>query len=218
MLFFPISLLSIFSKILEKVGCNRLCTFLETNNILSGAQFGFRLGHSTVHPMVHFVNQVSKALNNKEHYIAIFCDRRKAFDSCDHEILLRKLSSVGIRGNTQAWFKNYLSNRQQFVTVAGFNSSLKEIRLGGPQGSILGPILFGTPTKRQVSKRQVSKRPVSKRLKRQVYKTSGLQNVRFTKRQVYKMSGLQNVRLQKSIHLYSVLVVGRNPLVLLQPC
>ncbi len=76
----------------------------------------------------------------------------------------------------------------------------------------------GTPTKRQVSKRQVSKRLVSKRLKRQVYTTSGLQNVMFTKCQVYKMSGLQNVRLQKSIHLYSVLVVGRNPLVLLQPC
>jgi hypothetical protein len=55
----------------------------------------------------------------------------------------------------------------------------------------------GTPTKRQVSKRQVSKRPVSKRLKRQVYKTSGLQNVRLTKCQVYKTSGLQNVRLRK---------------------
>jgi hypothetical protein len=55
----------------------------------------------------------------------------------------------------------------------------------------------GTPTKRQISKRQVSKRPVSKRLKRQVYKTSGLQNVRFTKRQVYKMSGLQNIRSSK---------------------
>jgi hypothetical protein len=66
----------------------------------------------------------------------------------------------------------------------------------------------GTPTKRQVSKRQVSKRPVSKRLKRQVYKTSGLQNVRFTKCQVYKTSGLQNVRLQKNIHIYSVLEVG----------
>ncbi len=59
-----------------------------------------------------------------------------------------------------------------------------------------------TPTKRQVSKRQVSKRPVSKRLKRQVYKTSGLPNVRFTKFQVYKTSGLQNVRLQKNIHVY----------------
>ncbi len=78
--------------------------------------------------------------------------------------------------------------------------------------------LLGTPTKRQVSKRQVLKRPVSKRLERQVYKTSGLQNVRFTKRQVYKTSGLQNVRLQKSIHLYYVLVVGGNPQVLLQPC
>ncbi len=55
----------------------------------------------------------------------------------------------------------------------------------------------GTPTKRQVSKLHVSKRPVSKRLKRQVYKTSGLQNVRFTKRQVYKMSGLQKVRFTK---------------------
>jgi hypothetical protein len=58
----------------------------------------------------------------------------------------------------------------------------------GPKGS--AGTLRGTPTKRQVSKRQVSKRPVSKRLKRQVYKTSGLQNVRFTKRQVYKTSGL----------------------------
>ncbi len=65
----------------------------------------------------------------------------------------------------------------------------------------------GTPTKRQVSKRQVSKSLVSKRLKRQVYKTSGLQNVRSTKRQVYKTSGLPNVRLQNNIHVYSVLVL-----------
>jgi hypothetical protein len=76
----------------------------------------------------------------------------------------------------------------------------------------------GTPTKRQVSKRQVSKCLVSK-----TSETSGLQNVRFTKRQVYKMSGLQNVRsskrpVAKNIHLYSVLVVGGNPQVLLQPC
>jgi hypothetical protein len=56
---------------------------------------------------------------------------------------------------------------------------------------------YGTPTKRQVSNRQVSKRPVSKRLKRQVCKTLGLQNVRFTKCQVHKTSGLQNVRLPK---------------------
>ncbi len=90
----PISLLSCFSKILEKVVCNRLCSFLETHSILSGAQFGFRPGHSTIHPMLHFVNHVSTDLNNKEHTIAIFCDLRKAFDSCDHKILLSKLSSI----------------------------------------------------------------------------------------------------------------------------
>jgi hypothetical protein len=67
----------------------------------------------------------------------------------------------------------------------------------------------GTPTKLRVSKRQVSKRPVSKSLKRQVYKSSGLQNVRYTKRQVLKMSGRK-----KNINIYSVLVVGRNPQVL----
>jgi hypothetical protein len=73
--------------------------------------------------------------------------------------------------------------------------------------------ILGTPTKSQVSKR-----PVSKRLKRQVYKTSGLQNFRFTKCQVYKTSGLQNIWLKKNILIYSVLVVGGNPQVLLQPC
>ena len=83
--------------------------------------------------------------------------------------------------------------------------------------------ILGTPTKRQVSQRQVSKRPVSKRLKRRVYKTSGLQNVRFAKRQVYKTSGLQNVRsskrlVAKKLHIYSVLVVGGNLQVVLQPC
>ncbi len=77
---------------------------------------------------------------------------------------------------------------------------------------------YGTPTKRQFSKRQVSKRLVSKRLKRQVYKTSGLQNVRFTKYQVYKTSGLQNVRLHKK-HPYIFCTCGWwNPQVLLQPC
>jgi hypothetical protein len=66
---------------------------------------------------------------------------------------------------------------------------------------------YGTPTKRQVSKHQVSKRPVSKRLKRQVYKTSGLKNIRFTKCQVCKTSGLKNVRLQKK-HPYIFCTYG----------
>jgi len=84
----PISLLSCFSKIFEKVVCLRLLNFLENNDILSPDQFGFRKSHSAGHPMVHLMNFVSKALNKKETAIAIFCDLRKAFDTVNHEILL----------------------------------------------------------------------------------------------------------------------------------
>jgi hypothetical protein len=138
----PISLLSCFSKIFEKVVCLRLLNFLENNNILTPDQFGFRKSHSAVHPMVHMMNFVSSALNKKETAIAIFCDLRKAFDTVNHEILLKKMHRIGIHGNELEWFKNYLSNRKQFVSFNGKSSSLLEILLGVPQGSILGPILF----------------------------------------------------------------------------
>ena len=87
----PISLLCVFSKILEKIMFNRLSTFLENNNILCPEQFGFRKLHSTIHSLTLFINQISKCLNKKEHAIAIFCDLKKAFDMVDFEILLKKL-------------------------------------------------------------------------------------------------------------------------------
>ncbi len=121
---------------------NRLCFYLETNNLLSTSQFGFRSGHSTVHPMTLFANHVSKALNEKEHTIAIFCDLGKAFDSCNHQILLSKLSRLGICGASLNWFANYLSERSQIVCVNGVNSSMQTIQLGVLQSSILCPILF----------------------------------------------------------------------------
>ena len=84
----PISLLSIFSKIYEKIMANRLSKYIEENELLSKYQYGFRKNHSTVHPLVHFVNTVSSALNKKHHVIAIYCNLRKAFDTVDHKILL----------------------------------------------------------------------------------------------------------------------------------
>ena len=113
----PISLLSCFSKILEKIVYIRLSKFLERCDILTKFQFGFRANHSTVHPMTKLLNFVSKALNEKKHAVALFCDLRKAFDSCDHSILLSKLEKMGIRNNELLWFKNYLTNRMQFVHV-----------------------------------------------------------------------------------------------------
>jgi hypothetical protein len=88
------------------------------------------------------MNQVTSALNKKQHTIAIFCDIKKAFDTVDHKILLRKLSNIGVRGIELKWFESYLSNRKQFVNIGSSNSCLLEILLGVPQGSILGPLLF----------------------------------------------------------------------------
>jgi len=138
----PISLLPIFSKILERIVCNRLSTFLDVNNLLSNCQFGFRKEHSTVHPLSQFVNFIAEKLNNKEHALAIFCDIKKAFDCVNHSILIKKLYNLGIRDRELLWFQDYLSNRKQFVYVNGLNSYLTKILIGVPQGSILGPILF----------------------------------------------------------------------------
>ncbi len=120
----------------------RLTSFLDAEKILSKFQFGFRKSHSTSHAMVHFMNSISQAINAKKHTIAIFCDLRKAFDTVDHPILLKKMYKMGIRDTELAWFKDYLSNRKQFVFIDGNSSSLLDILLGVPQGSILGPLLF----------------------------------------------------------------------------
>jgi len=138
----PISLLNSFSKILEKIVACRLSSFLSTCNILSDWQFGFRPKHSTVHPMIHLTNFLSNSINEKKHSIAIFCDLKKAFDCCDHSILLSKLEKYGIRGSELSWFKSYLNDRKQFVHINGKNSLLETVLLGVPQGSILGPLLF----------------------------------------------------------------------------
>ena len=83
----------------------RLLSYLNQNGILSKWQFGFRSGHSTVHPMVHFLNKITESLNKKKHTIAIFCDLKNAFDTCDHNILLLKLKRYGISGTELQWFE-----------------------------------------------------------------------------------------------------------------
>jgi hypothetical protein len=105
----PIALLDTFSKIFEKIICKRLTSFLESNEKITPFQFGFRKEHSTVHPMLHFMNFVSEKLEKKHHVLAIFCDLRKAFDCCDHNILLKKLFKLGIKDTELNWFRSYLN-------------------------------------------------------------------------------------------------------------
>ena len=138
----PISLLSTLSKILEKLIFKRTMNFLKYHNVFTNSQFGFRQKHSTIHALLNFVDKVTHAIDNYSHLIGIFLDFSKAFDTINHDILLHKLSHYGIRGKALEWFRNYLNNRKQYVSLNDHNSTLKDIKCGVPQGSILGPLLF----------------------------------------------------------------------------
>ena len=140
----PISLLTSFSKLLEKLMYDKVMFFLKSNDILYKHQYGFRAKHCTIHPIIHFLDHCAEANNkhNSEYTLAVFCDLSKAFDVINHKILLHKLNTYGIRGVVNTWFENYLSNRSQFVDIENFSSSRKHISCGVPQGSILGPLLF----------------------------------------------------------------------------
>ena len=72
--------------------------------------------------------------------VSVFFDLEKAFDTVDHDILLSKLSALGVIENKNCWFTSYLRNREQFCHVAGQNSSSKSVTCGIPQGSCLGPL------------------------------------------------------------------------------
>ena len=90
--------------------------FFKQKNLLIPNQFGFRKRHSTDYAILQLCDKIIESFSNKEHLIAIFIlDLPKAFDTIDHQILIRKLYSYGIRGQALSWFKDYLYNRQQYV-------------------------------------------------------------------------------------------------------
>ena len=138
----PISLLSAFSKIFEKLMHSRVYKLLEKNQSLYDKQFGFRPGRSCEHALLVAQNDILTALNKKQSALLLLIDYSKAFDMVSHEILLYKLRHYGIRGKAHDWFRSYLSNRSQFVAIDGERSSTKSITTGVPQGSVLGPLLF----------------------------------------------------------------------------
>ena len=138
----PISVLPIFSKVLERAMYNRLIKYLNDNKILYSFQFGFRKNHSAVMALMILVDKVSKALENGEYALGLFIDFSKAFDTINYDILFTKLFHYGVRGCALKWFKSYLTNRKQYVVYNDTSSSLKPIVCGVPQGSILGPLLF----------------------------------------------------------------------------
>ena len=138
----PISILSVFSKIFERMMFNRMWRFIEKFKIINDRQFGFKPKSSTELAISVLYDSLLRTFDQKQYTLGVFIDLKKAFDVIDHRILLVKLEHYGFRGVVLQWFKSYLMNRKQYVTLDGFRSLDLEIETGVPQGSILGPLLF----------------------------------------------------------------------------
>ena len=114
----------------------------DKNNILYNSQYGFRPNHSTINALTEFTSEILNSIENKLTSIAVYLDLSKAFDTLDHNILLRKLHHYGIRGIALDWFRSYLTDRNMYVDYKGITSKEHNINYGVPQGSALGPLLF----------------------------------------------------------------------------
>ena len=111
-------------------------------NIICSGKFGFGANHSTDHALLLVADKIQRAIESGQFSCGICQDLRKAFDTVDHDIVLAKLHSYGIRGTPYDCFVSYLSNRSQFVSIGNTTSPSALISCSVPQGSVLGPLLF----------------------------------------------------------------------------
>ena len=140
----PISLLPICGKMFEKIIFNNLYPYLNSNNLITKNQSGFRPGDSTTNQLLFLVDEIHQAFEDRNslEVRAVFLDISKAFDKVWHDGLIFKLKQNGISGSLLKLFENYLHNRKQRVVLNGSFSDYSEIESGVPQGSVLGPLLF----------------------------------------------------------------------------
>ena len=138
----PISVISVVAKIFEKFTFEQLYEYLNNNNLISASQSGFRSLHSTLTALIEATDNWSINIDKGLLNGVIFIDLKKAFDTIDHAILLRKLRIYGVDENGIKFFESYLSNRSQRYCVNGELSETAKITCGVPQGTNLGPLLF----------------------------------------------------------------------------
>ena len=117
----PVSVLPVFSKLLERLVYNRLISHIIDNKLLYEFYFGFQKGKSTHFlAIMMLVDKVTEALDQGESVVGVFLDFSKTFDTVDHDILLQKKDLYGICDVELQWFKEYLSNRMQYVTYNNY--------------------------------------------------------------------------------------------------
>ena len=138
----PISLLPLLSKIIERIVHDQTEEFLSKNKLLCRFQSGFQKSYSTDTCLGHLIDKITTGFEKGLFTGMILIDLQKAFDTIDHQILLKKMEYLGFSKNTVTWLKYYLCEPKFKISINTNYSSPSNLLCGVPQGSILGPLLF----------------------------------------------------------------------------
>jgi hypothetical protein len=141
----PVSNLAFLGKLMERVVSKQITEHMTKHNIQDPLQSAYKPRHGTESALIKIKNDIDMALDHGNGTLLILLDLSAAFDTLHHSILLQRLSAVvGIQGSALKWIESYLSNRSQFVTIRDNKSHPVCLKVGVPQGSVLGPLLFLT--------------------------------------------------------------------------
>ena len=144
----PVSNLPFLGKLIEKAVCNQFSTYISDNDLSEPLQSAYKQYHSTETALVKILNDVLLELDNRNIVMAGFLDLSAAFDTVDYNVLFQRLeTSYALNGTVMDWFRSYLQDRTQTVSIAGCNSKPVGLDCGMPQGSMLGPKIYNEYTK-----------------------------------------------------------------------
>ena len=138
----PVSMTSMPCKVIERLLVDHIVDYLEENNLLANCQFGFRQGRGVEDQLLLMYGEIIERVDTGEVVDVVYLDLSKAFDVVHHELMIEKLMSLGFSPKVLKWIEAFLTGRRMFVSVGSGDSSLKIVKSGVPQGSVLGPLLF----------------------------------------------------------------------------